>query len=808
MYSIKNSANWNTTTFTQEVADTDWSAYQVAITGTSRKFNIYSSNTTATQLSLYDGQNIIVGDKLLLSTDGTNFISGTTGAITTTAPVFTTPTKITANSAVNPSYFPTTGAVAASPIFLKPDGTKIWRIIGTTLTEYALSTPFDYTTAAANGRLISSFANIGFCFSSDGSRLYSCDTTYWYTRILGSAWDITTAGPVSQNAIGLTIPSTPRQMRISPDGQYVIAMAGGSGTTSGIIYTFQCSTPLQLSTASSLYTSTTFNGVTTAYSTFEFTPDGKTLLIGNTTGVSTPVGTIKAYACTIPWNAVSTNITQIGSTFTLTNADFTSVASNSSLGMFTHPNGITTTIFWGTTGFVTYTTDINTKQNINITSYGLGTAPTYAYYSPPRVFVDMEATAGQVNLMPIDQDFVSSTTTQAVFGANGTNLLATGDKILLNGSTTVTTTNVSIGSTGGLSPQYMGRSVNYITSTNKTLGLPTNPYAIKVRSDGSAIYFVSGGNDIYQYNLTTPWDITTAYLVNRITLSNTIVSGYGGNCNGIDIKPDGTKLYIHAYIPNNNACIEFTLTTPWNIGTATYTNRKFTTGPNTDTMYGGRFNETGTQYYYLVYDNSSCSTAFYISYVQLSTPYDMSSAGAPNIAYYAGANGSSPVGQYAPTLTPGGNTCITSASVASEQIMTIAGTFSSSAFSNVLNTSSGVTAGITFPSYGQVSINCCDFSPDGTRMVAVRNNTVYLFKCRTKSLTQYTATFAAQSTAPTSVYIPDRSIEQSITTTLSGGNMIFTTPQVLKTGRAVALRINSPYQGTTISNVTLNLWKT
>lgn len=818
MFSTKNSANWNSTTFTQESGDTDWSAYQVSITGSSRKFNINSASTTSSQLSLYDGQNISVGQTLLLSTDGATFTSGVAGAITTAAPTFPTPSKVTANSAVNPSYFPTTSSLAA-PSFLKPDGTKLWRVVSTVLTEYTLSTPFDYTTATANGRVISSFGNYGFCFSADGSRLFSCDGSSFFTRVLGVAYDITTAGFVT----GISMPSSTsavRTMRISPDGQYVTLMSNGTaGTTSNAnsIYTFQCATPNHLSSTTLLYTSSSFGGGTAGYSSFEFTPDGKTFLLLNTTGAATPVCTVKAYACTTPWSAASGNFSLIGTTLTLSNSDFTTVGTNSPLGIIAHPHGTSFTVFWGTTGFVTYSTDFNTKQNINISSYGLSAAPTSAYYQAPRVFVDMEATSGQVNLMSTDQDWISATTTQVVFGANGANLLAVGDQLALSTrSNLVTTTSVTAGSTGGLSAQYMGWSSTgtpYIKNGNAFFAPPTTPVAIKVRSDGSSFYYVAGNNYVYQYNMTTPWDLSTVYLANTIVLTSTVLSGYSSTCNGIDIKPDGTKLYLTANASGSYMkCFELTLSTPWNIGTAVSSSRTMTLTPTGGyNVLGGRFNETGTQFYYFYADASGCVTYFAIRYVNLSTPYDLSTAGSPINATSVTATNDFPAGQMAPTLSPGGNTLITMYNNVAEQKMATAGTFApSGTFSATCTTaSSNTTDTINFPVLGRGNGGqCCDFSPDGMRFLFVKNGVVYMFKCRTKPLTQYTCGFTTQGSASTAVFIPDRSVEQSVTTTLSGGNMTFATSQVSKTGRAAAIRVNSPYQGTTISNVTLNLWKT
>jgi hypothetical protein len=810
MQSLKNSATWISSTYTQEAIDTDWTAYQVSLTGTSKAYNIYSATTTSTQLSLYDGPNIVANQPLLLSTNGSTFTSGVAGAITTSLPVFPTPTKVTANSSTSATNLPSSGTSLGAPLFIKPDGTKLWRVIGTTLTEYTLSTPFDFTTAAANGRTIASFSNYGFCFSADGSRLHSCDGTYFYTRVLGLAWDITTAGALSIYTMPASTAAC-RQMRISSDGQYVAIMTNGSAGNTGNfnkIYTYQCATPNQLVTTTNIGISSTFATAAAAYcGGFEFSPDGKVFIVAQSNGSATPVANVTAYTCNTPWIPNSGAYVQLGATFTLTNSDFSSLASTVPMGMVGHPLGTSFTVFFGVASYATFSTDFNTKQNINIQNFNLGTAPTYAYAQSPRVFVDMEATSGQVTLMPIDQDFISATTSQVIFGANGAGLVATNDKLLLNGNTSVSVSSVSAGSTGGLTAQYLGRGVNYIKDSGKTFGLPFTPYSMKVRADGSALYFTTGNANIYQYSLTTPWDITTAYLANLLVLNSTSVTGYTATNNGVDFKPDGTKMYVNAG-NGTGYCYEFTLSTPWNIGTAVYTNRKFVTVSSSGvSTYGGRFNETGTQYYYQYIDASGCNTYYYLYYVALSTPYDLSSAGSYASFYSSGTSSNTPGGSLGPVLAPGGNTLLTIGNAVAEQVLSTPNSLSGG-FSSTQAAATSNTNAITFPGIGLTYASCIEFSPDGTRIFVVRNSIVYMFKCRTKPLTQYTANFATQSFTPTSVYFPDRSVEQSITTTLSGGNMTFATSQILKGGRAVGMKVLSPIMGTTISNLTLNLWKT
>lgn len=71
-------------------------------------------------------------------------------------------------------------------------------------------------------------------------------------------------------------------------------------------------------------------------------------------------------------------------------------------------------------------------------------------------------------------------------------------------------------------------------------GQETLPAGLAFTGDGTRM-FVCGttGDDINVYNLTTPWDINTAAFVNVLS-----VAGQETAPNGIYIKPDGTKMYV------------------------------------------------------------------------------------------------------------------------------------------------------------------------------------------------------------------------------------------------------------------------
>jgi 6-phosphogluconolactonase (cycloisomerase 2 family) len=95
--------------------------------------------------------------------------------------------------------------------------------------------------------------------------------------------------------------------------------------------------------------------------------------------------------------------------------------------------------------------------------------------------------------------------------------------------------------------------------------------------------------------------------------TNTAV--YGTSVSGLEFSPDGTKMYVGN---QSRSIYQFTLSTPWDVSTATYASISFT--DTAGVPYEFRFNPTGTKMY-RVNDNSTTST---IKEFTLSTAYDIS----------------------------------------------------------------------------------------------------------------------------------------------------------------------------------------
>ncbi len=97
------------------------------------------------------------------------------------------------------------------------------------------------------------------------------------------------------------------------------------------------------------------------------------------------------------------------------------------------------------------------------------------------------------------------------------------------------------------------------------------PYGICFKSDGSKMYVMGNHNlseytgIICQYTLSTPWDVSTASYDNK----NKDISAQGSGrwYYAISFNPDGTKFFV---ADDDGFVYQYALSTPWDIGTATF----------------------------------------------------------------------------------------------------------------------------------------------------------------------------------------------------------------------------------------------
>ena len=141
------------------------------------------------------------------------------------------------------------------------------------------------------------------------------------------------------------------------------------------------------------------------------------------------------------------------------------------------------------------------------------------------------------------------------------------------------------------------------------------PYEIFFKPDGTKMYIIGLTNDsVYQYSLSTPWDISTALYDSEFFS----VSSQDSVPNGIFFKPDGTKMYISGF--TNDSVYQYSLSTPWDISTSVYDDLFFDYSALIPSSAGIFFKPDGTKMYIIGLANDS------VYQYSLSTPWDISTS--------------------------------------------------------------------------------------------------------------------------------------------------------------------------------------
>ncbi len=120
------------------------------------------------------------------------------------------------------------------------------------------------------------------------------------------------------------------------------------------------------------------------------------------------------------------------------------------------------------------------------------------------------------------------------------------------------------------------------------------PQSIFFGDSGTKMYIMGATNDrVYQYNLTTAWDVTTASYSNNSLL----VTSQEATPFGLFFGDSGTKLYVVG--TTTDTVYQYTLTTAWDISTASYASISFSVTTQEATPRALFFKPDGTKMYVL-----------------------------------------------------------------------------------------------------------------------------------------------------------------------------------------------------------------
>lgn len=143
----------------------------------------------------------------------------------------------------------------------------------------------------------------------------------------------------------------------------------------------------------------------------------------------------------------------------------------------------------------------------------------------------------------------------------------------------------------------------------------STPRGIAFKSNGTKMYVVGTVSDtVYQYSLSTAWDVSTASY-DSVSLS---VSSEDATPSDLIFSADGTKMYICG--DTNNSVFQYTLSTAWDLSTASYASISFSTASQAVQPEGIAFKSDGTVMF--IADGTTNTVYQYT----LSTAWDVSSA--------------------------------------------------------------------------------------------------------------------------------------------------------------------------------------
>ena len=112
-----------------------------------------------------------------------------------------------------------------------------------------------------------------------------------------------------------------------------------------------------------------------------------------------------------------------------------------------------------------------------------------------------------------------------------------------------------------------------------------------VREDGLRLFTTSavGAGLVKQFSMSVGWDVTTLTFVQELDISADF-----SYCTGIEFKPDGTRMFVSGGIGGSFLLISYDLSTPWDISTAIKLHQIFTPSPG-----GIRISPDGLKLFFL-----------------------------------------------------------------------------------------------------------------------------------------------------------------------------------------------------------------
>ena len=511
-------------------------------------------------------------------------------------------------------------------VFFKPDGIKMY-IVGfedQDINEYNLSTAWDISTASFSQSFsvaAQESSPKSIFFKEGGLKVYlvgyTGDAVYEYN--LSTAWDISTAS-FSQSFSVASQDTSPLGLIFKPDGSKMYIV----GNVNDSVYEYNLSTAWDISTASFLQ-SFSVNAQDTAPYGLSFKPDGTKMYVIGAVGQD-----INEYRLSTAWD-ISTAVFS----FTL------SVASQDTgpRGLFFKPEGLKMYVIGSATRKVyQYSTALNTAE------LDLSTGSVFDYTPTSDVQVTLtnpaaSGTSSGATLLLEGGAAASYDLANAAYNNVSFDISSqVGYAISVAFDTTGTIMYAGNGANNIIYQYSLSSAFDVSTASyaSKSLTESNQPQGIAFKSDGTKLYTSIAGSLVKQWSLSTAWDISTA------TYDSVSLSAAGGL--SIVFKTDGTKLYV--IYGSGDTLYSYSLSTAWDLSTASATGNTFVFTSQEGQPKGVAFSSTGANMYMVGQGNDT------VYEYSLSTPWDISTASYTSLSFSINSQESNPA---ALTFNPSGS---------------------------------------------------------------------------------------------------------------------------------------------------------
>ena len=507
------------------------------------------------------------------------------------------------------------------------DGTKMYFIgaTGDDVNQYSLTTGFDVSTASFDNVTFSVTSQdsvpVGIAFNADGTKMFmvgsSTNKVYQYT--LTTAFDISTASYSNVSFLTESGYHAYYDLEFNNDGTELFLIDAGAsvdGSTPTSAAQISLTTAFDLSTAS-------YDDISFSVATEEGSPRGllfnndgtKMYIVGAT---SDKVHQYSTGDVLIPTSQYFTSTTNSGGQIdTESWTDLNSLTADETLN-----DGAT---------YYAFSTDGRTTWKVQNSSGDLRSiarlnSSTWQYNSSGLTSTGYDIANASYDSVTFSVASQEVNPNSIIFNNDGTKLFlygATGDSVYeYHLSTAYDLSTMSYDSSLAISGEASPQSLNFSAdgtnlytlgrgtdilyqyplstafdvstagtrSSYSLLGFDTGPSGIAFKSDGTKMYFVGYGSDnVVQFSLSTAWDITTA-TSDSVTFS---VSTQTGIPRDLRFRPDGTEFYIIG----NLSVFKYSLTTAWDLSTASYSNESISVQSQDTSAEGICFNSDGTKMY-------------------------------------------------------------------------------------------------------------------------------------------------------------------------------------------------------------------